>query len=504
MKRIFASIILAAMMTAGTVAQDAATAANPKREFRGAWMHTIGQGQYARMTTDENKAYLRSQLDSLRAAGCNAVLWQVRPKADALYASSLEPWSNYLTGEQGKAPNPFWDPLQFMITECHKRGMELHAWLNPYRVTTTRKEISQLAPSHIYHQHPEWFVVYGSQLLFDPALPECRDFISQVVRDIVKRYDVDAIHMDDYFYPYPTKDEFPDDKSYKKYGNGMDRGDWRRHNVDLLIENLHQVIASEKPWVRLGISPFGVWRNKSTDPRGSETNALQNYDALYADVLKWTELGWVDYMIPQLYWELDHKRAPSRVLNQWWNDNANGRHMYIGQSVETTMKTPDADTGDANELAHKIAITRSLPNIQGNCWWPAYSITRNSRGVADSLATKHQSTIAIVPAYTWIDSIAPSEVKNLRAVMVNGNRILTWQAPADDDPMQQPRAYVVYRFTSKEEIDLDRADAIEAVVPQCHYTLPADTPKGKYHYVVTVLDRVNNESPTGRAATVKF
>ena len=235
-----------------------AIAQNPKREFRGAWMHTVGQGQYARMTTDQNKAYLRNQLDSLQMAGINAILWQVRPKADAFYASNFEPWSVYLTGEFGKTPNPYWDPLQFMITECHNRGMELHAWLNPYRVTNTKGEVKKLAPGHIYHKHPEWFVQYGGQTYFDPALPQCREFICAVVRDIISRYDVDAIHMDDYFYPYPTKDEFPDDKSYATYGNGMDRGDWRRQNVDLLIEGLHNVISKEKPWVRLGISPFGV------------------------------------------------------------------------------------------------------------------------------------------------------------------------------------------------------------------------------------------------------
>ena len=481
-----------------------ASAQNPKREFRGAWMHTVGQGQYARMTTDQNKAYLRNQLDSLQMAGINAILWQVRPKADAFYASNLEPWSVYLTGEFGKTPNPYWDPLQFMITECHNRGMELHAWLNPYRVTNTKGEVKKLAPGHIYHKHPEWFVQYGGQTYFDPALPQCREFICAVVRDIISRYDVDAIHMDDYFYPYPTKDEFPDDKSYATYGNGMDRGDWRRQNVDLLIEGLHNVISKEKPWVRLGISPFGVWRNKSSDPRGSETNALQNYDALYADVLKWTEKGWVDYMVPQLYWELDHKRAPSRTLNTWWNDNANGRHMYIGQSVETTMKTPDTDSGDANELAHKIAITRSLPNIQGNCWWPGYSITRNSRGVADSLATKHQSTIALVPSYPWLDHVAPDEVSNLRSAKVNGKNILTWKEPATDDPMQKAKAYVVYRFDAKSEIDLNNAAAIQAVTPQCQYIVPEGTPRGKYHYVVTVLDRVNNESAIGRAVTVKL
>ena len=501
MKSSILSIVAAAsLLLCCTEAQ----AENPKREFRGAWMHTVGQMQYSRMTTEQNQAYLRRQLDSLQMAGINAIVWQVRPKADAFYESNFEPWSVYLTGEFGKRPEPFWDPLQFMIDECHRRGMELHAWLNPYRVTNTKGETKKLSKDHIYHKHPEWFVSYGGQTYFEPGLPECREFICNVVRDIVSRYDIDAIHMDDYFYPYPTKDEFPDDKSYARYGGGMNRGDWRRQNVDLLIEGLHKVIIDEKPWVRFGISPFGVWRNITSDPRGSQTNALQCYDALYADVLKWTELGWVDYMVPQLYWELDHKRAPGRVLNPWWNDNANGRHMYIGQSVETTMKTADPDSNNPTELDHKIRLTRQLPNIQGNCWWPGYSITRNSRGVADSLATKHQSTVALVPAYPWLDEVAPGEVHNLRKMKVNGNIILTWQAPETDDEMQKAKAFVVYRFDAKSEIDLNNSAAIQAVTPSCQYTVPADTPRGKYHYVITVLDRVNNESPVGRAVSVKL
>lgn len=257
MKKKLTIFFLSVMATVGAV-----NAENPKREFRGAWMHTVHQGQYAKQSTAENQAYLKEQLDLLQQAGCNAVVWQIRPSADALYPSELEPWSRFLSGEAGVAPSPMWDPLQFMIDECHARGMELHAWLNPYRVTTSKDE--KLADNHIYHKYPERFLTYDNKLYFDPALPENREFIIDVVKDIITRYDVDAIHMDDYFYPYPLKDvDFPDDASYAKYGNGMVRGDWRRQNVDMLIEGLHNVIAENKPWVRFGISPFGIWRNKN-------------------------------------------------------------------------------------------------------------------------------------------------------------------------------------------------------------------------------------------------
>ncbi|MDE6468689.1 MAG: family 10 glycosylhydrolase, partial [Muribaculaceae bacterium] len=287
-------------------------AASPKREFRGAWLHTVFQAQYKRNTTEQNKRYLATQLDSLKAAGVNAVIFQVRPQADAFYDSKIEPWSIYLT-DGGKAPVPFWDPLEFMVEEAHRRGMELHAWLNPYRVTSNRKQKTLLPAGHIYRKHPERFVEYGGKLYFDPGLPENREFICKVVDDIVSRYDIDGIHFDDYFYPYPIKGvQFPDDKSFAKYGVGAQRADWRRRNVDLLIEEVNSRIKTLKPWVRFGVSPFGIYRNKKTDPRGSDTNGLENYDALYADVLLWQKNGWTDYLIPQLYWELEHKPASYR------------------------------------------------------------------------------------------------------------------------------------------------------------------------------------------------
>lgn len=491
------SILLIAAMSLAAFAP--VQSANPKHEFRGAWLHTVHQGQYAKMTTAETKNYLEDQLDKLKAAGCNAVVFQVRPSADALYDSELEPWSRFLTGTAGKAPEPYWDPLEFMVEQSHARGMELHAWLNPYRVTSSNNE--KLVPDHIYHKHPERFVKYDGKLYFDPGLPENREFIERVVEDIISRYDVDAIHMDDYFYPYPVKGkDFPDSKSYAEYGNGMDRGDWRRQNVNLLIEGLHETIAATKPWVRLGISPFGIWRNKSSDPKGSDTNGLQNYDELYADVLLWTEKGWVDYMLPQLYWTLEKKVASSEKLAYWWNDNANGRHMYIGQSIGATMDTPDlAPSKNPTQLDHKIRLSRELPNIQGNCWWPGYMITSNYKGIADSLAVNQQSTVALVPSYPWIDSVAPDEVSGLRAE----GRVIKWQAPETDDVMQQARAYVVYCFGKDEEADLENASSIVCVTYSPEYVIPDDK-DGEYRYVVTVLDRANNESKEGKSVVVEL
>ena len=496
------------------VAVMASAQAAPKREFRGAWLHIIGQGQYAKMNPSETQNYLRDQLNKLDSAGVNAVIWQVRPQADAAYISDLEPWSRWLTGEAGKAPNPMWDPLQFMIDECHSRGMELHAWINPYRVTSGEND--KPAEGHIYYEHPEWFLRYADgKIYFDPALPESRDFINRVVRDMITRYDVDAIHMDDYFYPYPVKGvEFPDTASYARYGAGWgDKGDWRRHNVDLLIEQLHGTIQAVKPWVRLGISPFGIWRNKKSDRNGSETNGLECYDALYADCPKWTAMGWVDYMTPQLYWELEHKAASDLVLSYWWNNHANGRHMYYGQAVRNVMDHRDIpDTLNPTQLNHKIELMRALPNVHGVTWWPGYEVTRNYKGVLDSLRSNQMSTRALCPAVTWIDDVAPEAVTNLRYSKNKLETVISWDAPVTSDPLQQAVRYVVYMFREGDDINLDNARAIFRVTNKTSITVPTlnipskhkmARPKGTT-YVVTALDRCNNESPACEPVTVRF
>lgn len=454
------------------------------REFRGAWLSTIFQGQYASQSTERNKEYLSDQLDKLLAAGCNAVIFQVRPQADAFYRSDLEPWSKHLTGAAGVAPSPEWDPLAYMVAEAHARGMELHAWLNPYRVTASRGET--LPPGHIYHKHPERFVKYGGKIYFDPGLPENREFIVKVVSDIVSRYDVDAIHLDDYFYPYPDrKAKFPDDKSFAKYGKGMRLADWRRQNVDELIESLHQAIRGLKPWVRLGISPFGIWRNRGSDPEGSDTNGLQCYDDLYADPLLWARNGWIDYLIPQLYWELEHKAAPSEKLVRWWSDHTSGCRLYIGQDVAKTMDTPDTrGSSRGNQLDRKLSLARGQSNVQGLCWWPGYLVTGNYKGVADALASKYQAQLALPPTYPWIDDTPPDPVSGLDARRGGSHVSVSWKAPVTGDPMQVARFFAVYRD-----------GALIALTDATSY-FDMDAPAGRHTYQVAVLDRANNQSPS--------
>lgn len=473
-------------------------AANPKREFRGAWLHIIGQTQYQDIQqkgTAQLKEYIANQIDRLHLAGCNAVIFQVRPTADAAYISDIEPWSSWITGKRGKAPAPLWDPLEFAIEEAHKRGMELHAWLNPYRVTSSPKDV--LPADHISKKHPERFFKYDGKIFFDPAYQENRDYICEVVKDITKRYDIDAIHIDDYFYPYPVAGvKIPDDASYGKFGEGMKREDWRRHNVDLLIEQMNSTIKETKPWVRFGVSPFGIWRNKKTDPRGSDSNGLQNYDGLYADVLLWAKNGWVDYLAPQLYWTLDFKAAPSRHLAHWWNENANGVDIFIGQDVQRTMNNADPQAGDSNELATKVRLSRDLPNVKGNVWWHGYWVTGNMKGVADSLAYVHQNTVAIPPAYGDL-SVRPDAVSSLRKTIREGNTYIEWDSDKIMNKASDQIRFVVYSFLEDEEADLDNVEAMMILTPRKEYLVSEDDDlealKGM-RFAVTALDRMNRES----------
>lgn len=471
---------------------------NPKREFRGAWLHVIGQSQWMNKNVAQQKEYIDQQLDLLQQAGCNAVIFQVRPTADALYISELEPWSYWLTGKRGKAPSPLWDPMEYAIGASHKRGMEFHAWLNPYRVTSNAKET--LSSDHVCNKEPHRFIKFNGQTFFDPAYPENREHICEVVKDIVRRYDVDGIHIDDYFYPYPAngKKFENDDASYKKFGKGMERNAWRRHNVDLLIEQLYGTIKEEKEWVRFGVSPFGIWRNKKNDPRGSESSGLQNYDDLYADVLLWAEKGWIDYLAPQLYWTLDLKAAPSRHLAQWWNDHCHGVDVYIGQDVQRTMTNADPGNNDTNELDTKVKLSRRLPNVKGNVWWHGYWVTENLKGVADSLALKYQSTIALPPEYGK-KNVKPDVVRNLKLVKNKGQVFLTWDTKTQKDKQssEDPIRFVVYQFFPEEKIDINDPEAIISLTPY-NTVLVEDLSSGPSAegctFVVTSLDRMNRES----------
>ena len=490
MKRTLTLLLIALLAAAPAFSQEP-----PKREFRGAWLHIVGNQRIKTLTREQIQDWFTATLDALEAQGCNAVIFQVRPQADAFYASELEPWTRFLTGEQGKAPDPFWDPLQFMIDECHARGMELHAWLNPYRVTSNDRE--QLHPDHLYFKKPEIFKRYGKQLYFDPGEPESVAHTVRVIADIVSRYDVDAIHFDDYFYPYPEKfEEFHDDASFTKYGAAQgfeywQKGDWRRHNVETLIHAVNDTIKALKPWVRFGISPFGIHRNLKDTPdgSGSATNGLSNYEELFADVPAWAEKGYIDYIVPQLYWRIGHPAADYDVLIHWWNDKNYKGQLYIGQSIGT-FSEPDLDNPAITQTARKMQLVRELPNVDGNVWWPGWSLAE-SRGfnLADSLRLVYQKHPALIPAYTDLDAVAPDPVASIHA----SHREISWKPQPTDDVLQQPHFYVVYRFANGEAIDLSDSRHIVKITRDTHYK-PAEKHKGQYQYVITVVDKCWNES----------
>ncbi len=469
----------------------------PQREFRGAWIHTVGNGEYKKMTTAQMKRHFTDLLDSLKSVNINAVIFQVRPQADAFYKSKLEPWSRFLTGTQGVGPKPAWDPLEFMVKECHKRGMELHAWFNPYRVASNDEQLNTLAKNHLYHRKPYLFLRYGKMLVFDPGEPEAREWIIKVISDVVRRYDIDAVHFDDYFYPYKDYDKtgaelpFPDSLSFAKYGekDGFtvdQRNDWRRNNVSLLVKNLDSVIKSIKPWVKFGISPFGVWRNIANDPSGSQTRAgVQNYDDLYADIKLWVKNNWIDYNVPQLYWDIGQPRADFETLINWWSQNNYGENLYIGQDIAQTVKVKSRKVQGAfeNQMPRKMELVRTTKNIHGNVWWPGYVIPKNPDGFTDTLR-KYQAHIALMPLYKHIDTLAPAPVEKLN-FRRKGNIVrISWKAHRTNDEMQRAVYYCIY-------INDDTYPV--AITQNTHYELVPEK-IGNLIIRVSALDRMQNKS----------
>ena len=459
--------------------------AQPKREFRGAWIQCVN-GQFKGIGTEVMQKTLTYQLDELQKDGCNVIIFQVRPECDALYESQLEPWSYYLTGQQGQAPQPYWDPLAWMITQCHKRGMELHAWINPYRAKT--KVAHTNAANHVVERHPERCFQYDGLTLLNPALKENRDYICDVVRDILQRYDVDGLHIDDYFYPYPVAGvAIPDAADFQANAKGFtDRNDWRRDNVNQFIRQLYETIRDTKPWVKFGVSPFGIYRNKKSDPDGSNTNGLQNYDQLYADVMLWVDKGWVDYCVPQIYWEIGNKAADYDELIHWWDLHCKNTTLVIGEDVERTAKF--------NQLARKMMLHAELPNVKGTVLWYAKAAVDNVGNYGTQLRNLYWRYPALQPTMKNIDRKAPKKPRKVKAIDVDGQQVLFWTAPKGSGWKDEAVRYAVYRFDQGERVNLDDASKLVTITGETHYELPAGAPGSRQVYAVTALDRMQNES----------
>ena len=415
--------IISALSIAGALFQTAAHAATTyipvameppgvQREFRATWIATVANIDWPSkpgLPVKQQQDEMIQMLDRAVKLNLNAVVLQVRPACDAIYASKIEPWSYYVTGMMGQAPEPFYDPLTFAVTEAHKRGLELHAWFNPYRAGLLNVK-SPVAPNHISQTHPKFVRTYGKYLWLDPGEKEVQDYSLRVVMDVVKRYDIDGVHFDDYFYPYKEQDaqkrdmDFPDWASWKKYGLGgkLSRNDWRRENVNSFVQRLYEAIKSTKPWVKFGIAPFGIWQPGYPQ----QIKGFNAYDVLYCDSQKWLEKGWLDYCSPQLYWAIDPPEQSFPVLLKWWQDH-NPKHRNIWPGIDSERV---GGKWQAQEIVNQIKITRGQAD-SGVIHWSVKCLMQDRGGLATTLANGVYAEPALIPPSPWLERKFPGKPK---------------------------------------------------------------------------------------------
>jgi uncharacterized lipoprotein YddW (UPF0748 family) len=387
----------------------AADVPSPPREFRAAWIATVANIDWPSrkgLPTAEQKKELIALFDKAVDLNLNAVVLQIRPSADAMYPSQFEPWSEYLTGEMGQPPKPFYDPLKFAVDEAHRRGLQLHVWFNPYRVRQSGAE-SEPTPDHASVADADIVRDYGPFKWFDPGEPKALKRFIDVVTDVVKRYDIDGIHIDDYFYPYPIDgQQFPDDESYaraQEAGETLGRDDWRRQNCDRLVEQMYKAVKKEKPWVLVGISPFGIWR--PGHPVGIQ--GLDQYAVLYADARKWLREGWVDYFTPQLYWQVEGPQSYPKLLDWWKSENVKNRHLWPGNGAHNVRRNADVaparNAWPAEELIRQIELTREIVEQPGNVHFSMKCLVDNRDGLTDKLKSGVYAEPALIPEISWLD-----------------------------------------------------------------------------------------------------
>jgi len=489
------SLLVALALPLAAAAQDVAVRDSivpppVPREFRALWVATVSNLDWpsrSDLTSAEQQQELLAILDRAAALHMNAIVFQVRPEADALYRSPYEPWSRYLTGKQGRAPDPFWDPLEFAVREAHKRNLELHAWFNPYRAAFHKD--SARSPSHVSRRRPELVVPYAQFLWMDPALPEVRRLMIRTVVDVVRRYDVDGVHIDDYFYPYPETRagrtiEFPDARSfaaYRRSGGRLDRSDWRRRNVNTLIDELYKTVKAEKRWVKVGISPFGIWRPGYP---ATTTAGLDQYEELYSDVRKWLRDGDLDYLAPQLYWPVRPAAQSYPVLLQWWVDeNVKGRHIWPGLAL---YKLPIVGRRhmSPDDIVEEIALTRANPGATGHIHFNTKVLMDNVEGIADRLAEVYAEP-ALVPSSPWLDSVAPPPPVVHTARDTSAGTFTLRIAPGDKEPLRQ--WIVQSRF---------RGEWTSAILPATEETHILKDANAEFVSVVAIDRSGNASAPT--------
>lgn len=489
-----------------------------KRELRGAWVTTyLGLDWPVRTQTPaQQRTALEGILDHHKSTGINTIFFQVRSQSDAMYPSDLEPWSYDLNGTSGVAPNPLWDPLQFALDESRKRNFEFHAWINPFRAVANinnAPNTNMYSASHISKLHPEWMLTVGNVQIINPGIPEARQHIINVIVDIVKRYDIDGIHFDDYFYPTGT---INDNAAYTADPRGFPNttagiADWRRDNLNLFIKTVNDSIASLKPWVKFGVSPTGIYRS-STDPAiGSPTSAgaLQHYSAYFADTRKWIQQGWVDYIAPQLYWYIGQTGSDYGVLVPWWNNQASGRHIYIGMApYKVNDPAQNAAWSNPSQIPDQVRMNRNnaYQNVLGSIYFRSAHMLGNALGFRDSLRQDFYARPALQPRMSWKDDVAPQPASVLQATLnLTSGVDLSWtKTPAAANEMDKAKYYAVYR-SGTSTIDIENPLNLIAVVGDTNeYRDQSITPGQTYYYTVTALDRLHNESAATTPAGVNI
>jgi uncharacterized lipoprotein YddW (UPF0748 family) len=474
----------------------------PKREVRAAWIATVvnldwPSSRYA--TTQSQKNELISILDDLQQTGINMVVFQIRTECDALYDSPYDPWSYWLTGQQGSPPSPYYDPLQFACEEAHKRKMEIHAWFNPYRAERSVGSYN-LDPSHVTLQHPDWDLQIGTFKFLNPGLPQVRNYVAKVITDVVKRYDIDGVHFDDYFYPYPPNNiTNEDDSTFASYSRGFTNiGDWRRDNVNLLVETIYDSINYYKSWVKFGISPFGIW--KSNVPPGI-VGTSSFYD-IYCDPIAWLNGQYIDYVNPQLYWKITGPQDYS-LLMPWWASVSNNRHIYTGHAL---YKMLGSNNWPASEIADQIRLNWQEPNVQGSVFFRTGHITSNTKGIADTLSNNFYNYPALSPTMTWKDSIQPNSTQTLLASNTDQGIELQWSAPSIATDGDTAKWYVVYRFVQQDSIDIENPKYIQSIVHgnTLGYLDNTSVLNEYYTYMITALDKLQNESLPSNQANIIY
>ena len=468
---------------------------HPKREFRAAWIATVVNLDWPSSTllsTRQQKQELIDILDGLKETGINAVIFQIRSECDAMYQSNIEPWSYWLTGQQGKAPNPFYDPLKFAVEEAHKRGMEIHAWFNPYRVVRDIKNAYPVASTHVSVQHPDWIVKYDNIKVLNPGLPQVRDYIANVISDVVRRYDIDGVHFDDYFYPYPVSGvTFDDNSTFQQYPNGFNnKSDWRRNNVNIFIKQVEDSIQAIKPWVKFGISPFGIWKNGV--PGG--ITGLSSYDDLYADDMFWIRNHYIDYLTPQLYWPFGGAQDYGKLM-PWYADSAAryDRHFYPGQAAYRIT------SWSASEVPNQMRANRNNPNTQGSVFFRALvGVLDNEKGFTDSLKNDLYKYPALLPVMNWKDTVKPNAPLNFKfeRIASTGRTGLSWDLPIIASDGDSASRYVIYHFNTltPQQSDYDNAENIVSIEGERENFPSSSNLSAPYYFSVTALDRNYNES----------